>query len=57
MITVRGAVVGWTPTVAGASGLAKCKNDSASIVTAMMGRIYQDSWTVSSDGGVLVSPS
>jgi len=57
MITVRGAVVGWTPTVAGASGLARCKNDSASTVTAMMGRIYQDSCTVRFDGGVLVNPS
>jgi hypothetical protein len=55
MITVRGAVVGWTPTVAGASGLARCKNDSAS--TAMMGRIYQDSWTVKYDSGVQVTPS
>jgi hypothetical protein len=35
IMTFRGAVVGWTPIVAGARGRARCRNDS--VATAMLG--------------------
>ena len=37
-MTFRGAVVGWTPIEAGASGRARCRNDFVS--TTMMGSCF-----------------